>query len=279
MDDRIVYALETGNYRCALNLVIGGWIKVDEDTLAKLRALDLPITPQLLEFLGGVMPGPILDAGTGGTIYELTETTILKSSHYVGPVEFAWNDIKGSDEVILGVKAWRLGVGPKIHRATILKGPTSNNDLLCIVMQRLSGPTLELIYPPTASILSNILDLCYVLIRNGIEQNDIKPDNLMFDQGRLYIIDYGCAVVFYPHDLAEYFSSFIPERIELLTSETDWWDTASPQDRSRIFLDLIHGGQAWLDEHFPGTLVGPSTLKVDEAIFGDGAVEIRHVLK
>lgn len=266
-------ALATRNQddvRTALDSIIHGDIIVNA----------LPLTPVLLEFLDGIIPGPLLDAGTQGTIYELTNTTILKRTcydeDYVDNPTFRRGDVATIAEVELGTRAGELGVGPRIHRSMVILGDIPEDDAIYIIMDRLSGPTLEVMYPPTPEMLVAILNLFLVLIENGIDQHDATLSNLMFDQGRLYVIDYGRAEPLRQNG-ADYFSRFIEVKIRAITvlSDQPQWNADTFHNRACIFVDLMEAGQAWLDQHFPGTLIGSRFLKVDEETFGDCVNEIK----
>lgn len=139
--------------------------------------------------------------GTTGTVYALEESSPVQESKTAGKRVLKVNDRNNEQqehESKYATAAGELGIGPKVFES----GTCGDNSL--VVLQRLSGPTLLETYPFEPERIQQALLLYHrLLTQTGIAQHDLTADNLIFDQDRLYLIDYGRSIKLNRLDHAE----------------------------------------------------------------------------
>jgi hypothetical protein len=100
------------------------------------------------------------------------------------------------------------------------------------------------------------LDLYYILLRQGISQNDPTTGNFMYDGDRLYMIDYGRSAYNIDNiNLADYMRWAIRG---LIWSFSWGWYGDSPLRkepntvlRDKIYAELVTTAQQWFKNYFP----------------------------
>jgi predicted Ser/Thr protein kinase len=134
------------------------------------------------------------EAGTIGAVYQACKGS---DCDYILKVSPLYSN-SPANEGKISVLADKLGIGAKIydHGICSVKGdpnPYMPSKHEYIVMENLSN-TMEAYYPYQTKHVIEALKLYNRLIVNGIVQNDLKVNNIMFDsKGKMYIIDYGIA--------------------------------------------------------------------------------------
>lgn len=144
---------------------------------------DITPSPECLEKLH-VQIDKKIASGTRGSIWTI-DNQPERALKFTKNTER--DEKKASIEESIAQYAASLGIGPPISSVSICQGH------YYIVMKKLSGPSLEELYPFDSSYIDRALDLYYKLLQNGVIQNDFHAGNLILDGKRLYLIDYGDA--------------------------------------------------------------------------------------
>ena len=103
-------------------------------------------------------------------------------------------DMKNAQkETAMAKQASEIGVGPKIFHSGVVQ--KSNLCYEFFVMERLTGPTLDEVYPYLKNDIENLMILLYKFVKHThFILTDIHPGNVMLDmsknQRRLYLIDF-----------------------------------------------------------------------------------------
>ncbi len=180
--------------------------KVNQELLNNKNQLPLdllsrwPILSCVVKEIAPWYPSRILGAGGQGVVFEVCKkhnecVAVVKISQKLLPKS---QSEPQSNEGFIASKAGKLGIGPIIYQWGRCKNKTKQNVVTdFIVMEKLSGPTLEASYPYKSEDIIAALNLYYnLLVNHNILHRDFKASNLMFNENRLYLIDYGVAVKF-----------------------------------------------------------------------------------
>ncbi|CAH6418975.1 Hypothetical protein POVN_LOCUS701 [uncultured virus] len=242
---------------------------------SEVKASSDQFDAKTFQCVGGILEGwsmgKLLGAGTMGEVFELikkgeTSDRVLKRTHYSAAyMKEEWTEGK------MAKIAGDLGIGPKVYGIAICPitegvfGFEGENRVYeYIVMQRLSGPTLVDDYPYKPQGIQDALTLYYnFLVKTGIAQRDPKGSNFMYDNGRLYMTDYGIAKLSttYPTWTRAAFAGFMSRQAALLinsmTVKGDEYDapqTWRDDDKTRrtaIWFALVEAAEAWMLHVFP----------------------------
>ncbi|CAH6418300.1 Hypothetical protein POVN_LOCUS73 [uncultured virus] len=218
------------------------------------------------ELLTDYVVGAFLAAGGMGEIYALDRKGdpgkhILKVT---SKSKAEWKAHGYLTEGELGERAGKLGVGPRVYGFVSCHAPYDRYNEY-IVMDRLTGPTLDQV-TPTAAYIQRALGLYYVLYtRERILHYDLKGSNLMFhitpEETQLYLIDYGMAA-YYPDESEDAIKESMYEAAGALVSSLttnmkgyelkDTWSLLDPKTRTLLWLELVTAAEGWLNETFGG---------------------------
>lgn len=148
-------------------------------------------TPDCLKRSGVEIERDKVTSGTRGSLWKIhgDDSKLLKFT----PI-FERSQKKISLENYASQIADETKIGPRVYSTGIC------DDYFYIVVQKLSGPSLQEAYPFPVKYINRALNLYFTFLKNGLVQNDFHAGNLILDtidkkkekeQQRLYLIDYG----------------------------------------------------------------------------------------
>ncbi len=205
-----------------------------------------------LEKLKPYVPKKYLNRGYMGSIYEACKVGNSWSADDCNYVIKVTQMYKTRDEIKYTELAAEHGIGPKVFGSVSCK----NNDEMFefIVMEKLSGPSLEAAYPYKREDVHSALKLYWDFYQKAnIFQNDPKAENFMFTirDGiqKLVMIDYGIAT---PGDKTPYehmrkiaiflFRSLVGPR---------WYKDKDLIQKAEVWKNVANGVKDFFDDHFP----------------------------
>jgi predicted Ser/Thr protein kinase len=197
----------------------------------------------------------LLAEGFQGSVYEACNRQGKCES--VIKVSSLLNQDSVSEEATFAKEAEEIGVGPKLKLVTRCQNAATKKWSEFIVMQRLSGPLLQDALPYKEVDIEDALDLYYKLLKEKkIAQNDLKGSNLMFDKGRLYLIDYGIASTMRIQGWKNFYNHMI--RIATLFFKTllgqggeyAYW-FRSLDEKAEAWITVVEAINHWLTITFP----------------------------
>ena len=232
---------------------------------AGLSAADEEMMGCVFEKIQPYMPIQFLDRGFQGNVYTTCKAAdcrfVLKTIISKTPDEF-------KDFGSVSEKAGILGVGPKVH--VYGKCRLNNGQYVhYAVMDKLSGPSLEDKFPYVRNDIKRALNLYAYLFQRGIAQSDLKGSNVMMNNGRMYIIDYGLGkYLMFPDNITEAFligyrTHMIAIGELLIKSMTyeyqrfggkDTWIKSDTLTKTTAITTLKSAVNDWLTEKFPTLL-------------------------
>ncbi|CAH6418297.1 Hypothetical protein POVN_LOCUS70 [uncultured virus] len=241
--------------------------------------------------LEGYKPIASLGAGVFGDVYALQKETkagpladrVLKiSSVYSETLENQPDWPEGK----MGEVAGKLGIGPVVYAHTICE------ETAYIVMQRLSGPTLDKAYPYKPEWIKAALTLYYNLaIQAGISQADLKASNLIFDGERLYLADYGIAE--YSEKYTEWGQADVGPHLKLMAVQlidsltvraehfecADYWAKDNITSRTALWVELNKAAAEWLATFFPDLQLGWPPTRIDRDFLDVTNPAVQDIIK
>lgn len=205
--------------------------------------------------------------------------------------------IGNRNEVDLTVAASNVKIGPKVLargwdcevEEEVGKG-TIKRDW--IILERLNPQPSRPIAPTDYVRLA--LDKYLKLVQWRIVQNDLKPDNIMFDRdNNMKIVDYGEAKrldrVAEPAELGAIIKDAAEHLIRFMTTQgtvgpnPDWLKKLNPTERTERYLDLVDAAQQHVRTSFPTATIEPEPYErltgVLEPHFDNGLPRFQDYLK
>lgn len=234
---------------------------VDEALISQFSCATRALTPEwvLVKKVG---------TGASGTVYQACNTTQEKNAcEYVVKLQMGLKELQSNNEfkseATINEYLGKLGLAPKVYAfGACEKTRPDDWEVQYIVMQRLSGPSMY--EKPgstwTAEDIDMMLDLYYkILDETGIAHNDNHFSNYMFDNGKLYLIDFGRARMSQTSKFSEmlsavlYWKHYLPFKIfqrfepTLITERTNDHLTEKQDKYFELQLAMFR----WLQRHFP----------------------------
>lgn len=172
----------------------------------------------------------------------------------------SWGLYSFEEEAKFARKAHKLGVGPEIYSNGNCRD-IDGTKTKYIYMQRLNGGTFRDNFPYTSDQFRDALDVYYKLYQNGIDQNDFYTSNLMYNDDKLYMIDYGLAKYV---DNEKPYGHLRGKATKLcksvLMGNNDKWNDVSSSEKEEIIRDSLSGVNSWLHDKFPEIVVTDLTI-------------------
>lgn len=157
----------------------------------------------------------------------------------------------GAGELKFGKIAEQLGVGPKIYGSVECEGDESFKVDEYILYQKLSGPNLNANYPYRPIDVIEGLDLYYKLLNETkLAQNDLHGDNLVSDEGRWFLIDYGLAQQIDASEIETYMKDGAGLLLFALEDSSAWKLDSNDEFKAELKKQLQKEVDIWLMSKF-----------------------------
>jgi hypothetical protein len=129
--------------------------------------------------LEGYTIGHSLDVHGKGLVYELTDAKGI-SDRILKISSMDLYELDDRDEVTEGIVSWAAGdidVGPKVYKRRL---DTRDEEVTeYIVSERLSGPTMDKVYPYTSTQIKTALTLYHKLLKEDISGVELIAENIL----------------------------------------------------------------------------------------------------
>ena len=185
--------------------------------------------------------GKYIGSGVYGIVFEYGDKVmkIINSSH------------EECYDYKYGCQSYELGVGPRYYSVHTVK-QSHGGFTHYIVMQKLQGTTLKKSSKRSSKIMYDVLCMIHKLYMAKIPYFDLRGDNIMCDDTRMYLIDYDIPP--YHHAESEKkIGEFMLERangliLSLTYQHRPWWSLSS-DEQIRIVSMLKLGRDTWFVDH------------------------------
>lgn len=247
---------------------------------------ELSLIPCQNKILGDWKIVKTLGVGTFGHVWEVVDSKgRIAAMKRVTPDENEEEVLGVVDEITASKRAGELGIGPEVYTSGKCAAE-SKREYTYIIQQKLSGPSLDKVDLIPPSYLTAFMDVYLKFVENtGWINADVHLGNVMSDNGRVYMIDYGLIienkerVVTYNDE-----SIILPEKkifVEMREKCTSLLKDLAEQNAGSghinvpNFLQCAAALDLWFYTHYPKAkrplLLKKSENGLDKSLFGAAA--------
>lgn len=243
-----------------IKLILDNLNSLDLDTLViitELLVIKLPYECITNDLGKEYHVNDIIGSGNQGSVYNMCKkydcSFALKTDiSYTGKPSFEGKYSKVAGE---------LNIGPKVYKYEFCQDKNEKGELKhvnWILMEKIRGKTLSKMYPYNPKFITQVLDKYYKLMKNGIYQRDLKGDNIMIDNEKVYIIDYGISTDRTSGKDQRHIRQIIKLLIESLTTQYtmytgcnySFWKADNLKSRNKVFRDIYQAATDWYFKNF-----------------------------